>query len=518
MNKPTFLITSILESNQGNLKELQKKLFEKGVFSKDYPEDGLLLLYHKYDSPVTNELERECRSLVIDSSTFKIKSYSCEKPRVNKEGLEYILTHSNEPQIINTCYEGTYLSVFFHNDKWYVSTRRCLNSRKSVYNPENNSDDNSDNNSIPISHYSMFNHVIRCAGYDDFNDFSKKLNPLYSYYFVLIHNQNKHIIDYTSQFGDDYCRLSLTTIRDSDMREIDIYENKVDFASYDNSGYIFVPEKLESLESFNSSSKIIKYNEEPITEGVVVRVWDSSMNKYHFIKLQTMDYQFAQILGPDKNIFKGFIYLYQNGKLAEYFQQKADAQSVRKIVNPLNTNESYDTTGVIDAVFKGCTSELFELFKILYSLKTGQQQNKNLYEILPGVYRELIYSIRGIYYKKKTTIMNKENITPADIMNTHLKISDVYNYLKTVPTETFVSFLQMRRLMFNWVKVNTNNNYVSEFGTISNFCDRVHMKLCAILTNKLFPNIMPTDIPSQAYAQANAQVNAQANSNSVAAT
>jgi hypothetical protein len=143
------------------------------------------------------------------------------------------------------------------------------------------------------------------------------------------------------------------------MRELDIYENKVSFASYDNTGFIFVPERVESLENFNISSKIIKYNEEPSNEGVVVKVWNSSMNKYHLIKLQTMDYQFAQVLGTSKNIFKGFIYLYQNGRLFEYFQQKDNAQSIRKIVNPLNTSESYDTTGVIDAVFKVCTSELF---------------------------------------------------------------------------------------------------------------------------------------------------------------
>jgi hypothetical protein len=496
MNTPTFFITSILESSQGNLKELRKKLFEKGVLTKDYIEDGLMLLYHKYDSPVTNELERECRSLVVDCSTLKIKSYSCETPRVNKEGMNYITMHSDEPQIIKQCYEGTYLSVFFHNEKWYVSTRRCLNSHDSAFTHENRPIPN-------ITHYDMFNDIIIKAGYNGFHDFSQKLDTSYSYYFVLIHNQNKHIIDYTSQFGSDYGRICLTSIRDSEMRELDIYENKVSFASYDNTGFIFVPERLESLENFNISSKIIKYNEEPSNEGVVVKVWNSSMNKYHLIKLQTMDYQFAQVLGTSKNIFKGFIYLYQNGRLFEYFQQKDNAQSIRKIVNPLNTSESYDTTGVIDAVFKVCTSELFELFKNLYSLKTGQQQNKKLYELLPSVYREMIYSIRGIYYKKKASLMNKENVPPVDIKNTHLKISDIYNYLKTVPTESIVSLLHMRKLMFNWVNINTNNNSINEFGTISNFCDRIHIKLCAIFTNKLFPNIIPTDIPNQVQANNN---------------
>ena len=35
----------------------------------------------------------------------------------------------------------------------------------------------------------------------------------------------------------------------------------------------------------------------------------------------------------------------------------------------------------------------------------------------------------------------------------------------------------------------------SKFNKISFKCDKVHFKLAAIYTNKLFPNIMPDDIP-----------------------
>jgi len=491
MNNPLFLITSILESNQNNLEELRKKLFERGVLTKDYVDDGLMLLYHKFDSPVTNELERECRSLVIDRSTLKIKSYSCETPRANREGMEYLVAHSTESQIINPCYEGTYLSVFNHNSKWYVSTRRCLDSQESVFNPVQKQQ--------PMSHYEMFDEVLKKAGYSDFNDFSSKLDPSNSYYFVLIHHHNKHIIDYTNQFGNDYGRICLTTVRDSNMKELDIYSELVAFASYDGSGTIFVPEKMESYESFANLNKTIKYNESPESEGVVIRVWDSQMNKYHLIKLQTINYQFAQVLGSDRNIFKGLVYLYQNDKLVDYFSQNPNTQNIKKIVNPLNTSESYDTVGTVDAVFKVCTSELFELFKVLWSLKTGQQQNKELYELLPKEYRDIMYSIRGLYYKKKASLMNKdkETVTVNDIKNTHLKIGDIYNYLKSLSTETFVAFLRMRKLMFNWVKSESGNQQLVEFGTISNHCDKVHVKLCAIFTNKLYPNIMPNDVPPQ---------------------
>ena len=79
----------------------------------------------------------------------------------------------------------------------------------------------------------------------------------------------------------------------------------------------------------------------------------------------------------------------------------------------------------------------------------------------------------------------------------NLKISDIYNHLKTVSTDTFIAFLRMRKLMFNWVKNEHSNKVLGDFGSISNHCDKVHVKLCAIFTNKLYPNIMNTDIPKQ---------------------
>lgn len=488
MNTPKFLITNYLNSFEGSQEELRKKLFEKGVLTKDYNDDGLMLLYHKYESPVSTELERECRSLIIDNITLKLKSYTCETPRLNKDGMDYLISNSTEPQIITQCYEGTYLSVFNHNGKWYVSTRRCLNSQESMYTNQDK------------SHFDMFMDVIKNSGYETFNDFTSELNPENSYYFVLIHHENKHIIDYTNLFGENYGRLCLTTVRDSEMCELDIYENKLSFVSYtNNESNIFVPEKLESIDGFANNNKVIKYNESPESEGIIIRVWNNQMSKYYLIKLQNINYQFAQAqgVGIERNIFKGLIYLYQNDKLIDYFNQNPNSQNIKKIINPLNLSESYDTIGMVDAVFKVCTSELFELFKVLWSIKNGKHQNKELYNILPKEYKDIMFAIRGIYYKKKALLhtYDKNVVTIIEIKKTHLKINDIYNYLKSLPTETIVAFLRMRKLMLNWGKTDVDK--LKDFMKTSVHCDKVHMKLCAIFTNKLYPNIMPNDIPPQ---------------------
>ena len=50
-------------------------------------------------------------------------------------------------------------------------------------------------------------------------------------------DQNKHIIDYSKMFGKDYARICLTTIRDSEMRELNIYQDNKQ--TYKRPHYLF---------------------------------------------------------------------------------------------------------------------------------------------------------------------------------------------------------------------------------------------------------------------------------------
>ena len=49
--------------------------------------------------------------------------------------------------------------------------------------------------------------------------------------------------------------------------------------------------------------------------------------------------------------------MYQANKLKEYFNTNNNFDSFRKVVNPTKTDESYDTIGIIDALFKVLTSD-----------------------------------------------------------------------------------------------------------------------------------------------------------------
>jgi len=474
MSNPIFYINKLI-NDFPELDILKTELYKQNILFKDYVDENLFLVYHKFDQKSITLLDRECRSIVIDRNNKQIVSFSCETPIINTEGLDYLLLNQQDEKIITKCYEGTLLSVFYYGSKWYVSTRRCLNSNESVWN-------------INKSHFNMFMEVLNNSSYETLDSFTDKLNKDYCYYFVLIHHENNNIVDYESEFGKEYKKLLLIFVREKEtQKEVDLYNSTFELQILDDN--IFLSEKINSLEEFDSLNKKEQFTLPPKNEGIIIKCFDNNINRYRLIKLQTMNYQFAKSIGSENNIFMGLIHLFQNNKLNEYISQ---LPNLKKIVNPLNICESFDTIGIIDALFKVCTCELFELFKILYNIKNGKHLNNTLYKLLPKEYKDVMFNIRGIYFKKKAKLIGKK-VEQSEIKEYYLQLKDIYKFLKNMLTENFCALLKMRRLMFNWSKINTE---VSEFSKISFKCDKIHFKLASIYLNKLFPNIMPYDIPT----------------------
>lgn len=142
----------------------------------------------------------------------------------------------------------------------------------------------------------MFMEVLEKSGYESFSSFTDKLLKDKCYYFVLIHYQNKNIIDYDNEFGKEYKKLCFVFLREKEtQKELDIYNtsNLLD----DN---IFIAEKFNTLEEFDALNKKDLYSLPPKSEGVIIKVFDSKMNRYKLLKLQTVNYQFAKSTGSEK--------------------------------------------------------------------------------------------------------------------------------------------------------------------------------------------------------------------------
>lgn len=461
----TFINELKNKNPQITREELKVELYKLSIMTKYYEEDNLIIVYHRFDIPTTTKLQQVCRSLVIDGTTFEIVSFSCVNPICNREAQQLLIKNNSSDITFYRCYEGSLMSLFYYNNKWYLSTRRCLHSTDSVWNN--------------ITHQQMFIDVLATEGLK-FDEFCDKLDKTKCYNFILLHHNLQNIVKYEKIFGENYMKLCLAFVRDNTTHEIC---NNYTIPEFKN---IFISEPI-TIEEFSDENKQIKLD--VISEGITtnLKVGDET----YLLKLQNLSYQFSKAIGSESNIYKGYIYLYQVGILKEYLTNYSTHANYGTITNPYNQDEKFDTIGVVDAVFKVLTSELFELFKTLWNLKTNQHLNAELYQLLPKEYKDVLFGLRGIYYQLRIKNMSEQ----TKLM---FGIKDIYSYLKTMDVDQICALLRQRKLMFNWIVIGSNQNQeLKNFRKISDKCDVVHLKLISIYINKLFPEILSSDIPTQ---------------------
>ncbi len=464
----------------------------KNVVVREYEGSGLALIANGYTKDIQslNELEKECRSVIIDKEDLSIVCYAYDNIYYNEDAKNFLLAH-NDPNRFNVqiqeCLEGTMISVFFseRDGRWYASTRKSLDASNSKWNSER-------------SYLDLFEEGLG----QKFDEFCQKLKPEYCYFFILVHYENQNIIDYTEQFGEKYALVyHVLTRHQNTMEELEL-DDPVQFTQpVQNLRYPDLHEDFSLLDQANSTEEIVL----PLhMEGMVVRVFDKESRKSTMLKLQTNSYQMMSVLKPNNNnIYKSFIELYQNEMLRkhlEYFTENS------KITNPRFEEMPYDTIGVIDATFKVMTSELYELFKKVWHIKDCSHNDTELYEILPSEYKTILFKIRGIYYKKKADHINNRNKQDQDYTTgsnpkakkDKLCIFDIYNLLKSYDTDELLRLLKARKNMTKEV-IRTQRTNVPEkevyqrFRSISDRCDRISLKMIAILLNKMYPD------ESQAY-------------------
>jgi hypothetical protein len=467
METQQFILSKYI--NEGTeIEILLKKLYnEHHVMSKDYPEHNLVVLYNKYNTKRKTKLEMECRSVVLDRSTNQIICTTCPTPIYNIDAVNYIWKNPNVQKDTYICYEGSLVSLFNYNNNWFLSTRKCIFNKESE----------------EVGHYKMFMDVLRKDGYPDLDSFTKLLDCNTSYHFVIIHHSNENVVNYKKEFGDLYMKLCFIFARNR-LTQAEYKSEDID--SINLSDNIFLPKKIENTVEYDTMNvaSLQNISEPPVNEGVVIK-----MNGM-ILKIQNASYQFHKAIGSEKNMYRGFLYLYQNNTLKPFFENNSVMDIFKKIVNPLNTKESYDMIGMIDCLFKVLTSELFNLFLKLYD-KDGNQLNCILYSKLPEEYKNLLFQIRGLLFqnKKKHTASYQQNKTVD-----YLQLKDVYYLLKSIEIRALESFIRCRKLMLNWSKLEKTDE-TDIYSTTLYLCDKIFYKLATIYTIKLFPEIMPEDTP-----------------------
>jgi len=360
----------------------------------DYPE--LAIIYSNNESTPGNKIKStqdvfvnplisSARSIILEKVLNK--NNMPEKLNVigtqfnnivyNQDAEEYIKSANWDAQIIvQRCYEGTILLVYYSNNKWHVSTRRCIDSNKSIW----------------IKDYSYRIMFAECQDkLFTFDDLNKK----YCYQFLMIHHKNKNMVNY-NDLGLEYKKLLKILVTEKNtLKEIDVEVKNVESVKQER--FINFEDMLEELKKINTHDENRKLLS---CEGYVIRVYQGEKFKSAFknYKIQTPLYQKLFNMKPNNsNPGQCYLELFCKGELEDYIKYFPDGLRI------------------LDRVATSLETVACDMYN-LYFL-TRRKNNANIYENLDASFKKILYAVHGEYIKTKIPVTE----------------SSIFDYLVSLP-------------------------------------------------------------------------------------
>ena len=100
----------------------------KFKYDDEYP--NLALIYNDNMSNLDEIIVRICNGIIIDKKTLKIVCYTFNKCSDNLNLPDNI---SKDDLYIETSIEGTLIRMFYYENKWIYSTKKCIDSSKAKW-------------------------------------------------------------------------------------------------------------------------------------------------------------------------------------------------------------------------------------------------------------------------------------------------------------------------------------------------------------------------------------------------
>lgn len=368
------------------------------------------------------ELQQCCRSLIVDKETLKPVTSQFNKILYNNDALEFLKDVSWENVSVQKCYEGTMLLLFNHNDKWYLSTRRCLDAGESIWVKNK-------------SYKEMFEESV--GNNFSYDDLDKNL----CYQFVLVHYQNKNIVSY-NYLGKEYKELyHILTLEKYTFKEVDYKIDGVNYVETENFDSLEqVCDKLEEISEQDEQQERIS------TEGYVIRAYSTGdkvaqLEPFTVLKLQTNIYQRIMKMKPNNsNLHQSYLELYQKDKLIEFL--------------PYFTKFNGDIVKRIHTAMKNMAKEILNMYHT-----TRQKKNPHVYNAAPDQYKKVLYGLHGLYIShRKQDFNNSNEENEDDHVPKSINVHDVYHYIKNLPPN------ELRQLFYermNCMLDNQDNTFLN---------------------------------------------------------
>ena len=157
------MLTQVLESEPYNLKVKQ-----------DLETPELFLIHNTDKSNVSLKIVRECNGIILEKNTFKILCYTFDKCS-DSETFDKTINLDN--LYVEKTTEGTLVRLFYYNNQWRLSSKKCINAYKSKWLSEKN--------------FGLL--FEECINY---NEIVTKLDINYCYSFIITHPENRMVVRY----------------------------------------------------------------------------------------------------------------------------------------------------------------------------------------------------------------------------------------------------------------------------------------------------------------------------------
>ncbi len=360
-----------------NLNNYVSEFKNKGLIVKNFNKDNLILVKYKFNETLSENWMRYCRGCIIDKSTNKLVFI----PPIKSQEIEYPITENDLTDTENIQFtnlvDGTMINFFYHNDKWFMSTRSdigCLNKW-----------------SNKVNFKKLFEESI---GTDNFYDF---LSPNFTYSFVLLNKNNRNV-----SHIENNCVILVEVYNKLTFEKIDNLRATLHEQIYSNNS-VYTLENLkidfDSIESINNYFLSSNFN----FKGISV---STTNNRYKI--LNPLFTEVKEMCINSTNLFEKYLHLKKN-------------KNIKKYLNYFPENQDK---------FKDYSSKFNIMINELYSNYVNKHIKKEInIKDVPYQLRPLLYDIHKIYIdnnrsKKINKIVIEEYVLSLD----NYKILFVLNY------------------------------------------------------------------------------------------
>jgi hypothetical protein len=381
-SNPTFNIDALVKFIYS---QIPNKPYHHRIHYKKYPEHNLVQLFTESSQEYSkNQLFNACRSILFDTVNNKIISYS-------HPNIEYInqLPENLEETLFTESHEGTLISVFYYNNKWFYATRREIDMYKTHK--------ISSNFKSELSHGLMFEDALSKLNMTK-EQFESKLNPENQYYMELVHYQNTFNISFESRFGDNYAKLFLLFIRN---------------------GFSVIPGSIENIENNPVLSlDQVKMNLSDLNAVVEGYIYQKDQN---ICKLLHPSYYEKMKFNPGlRTVQEQYIYLYQKDLLLEYV-----TKNNKVVYKTPEIGESVESVGITASIFLYVGQRLLDIY---YKFNNNSMVHKQE-ELFKKLFQQdnkyyLIFHIlgmmKGIHKNKQLNILEMKRLLKYKLVSSDI--------------------------------------------------------------------------------------------------